>query len=981
VIQKRAACLLTGLLLAGGLTGQEGTWTLLTQRVNELTAQGRTTEALPVAERALRIAESTFGPLDRRLAASLNNLADLYRDRGRLAEAEGLFRHALEIDEAALGDSDSTAAALNNLAMLYKDEGKLRDAEPLLKRALAIYKNTLGQTHPYTVTAMNNLGDLYRAEGRNASAESFYRGAAFLAEKSLELNLPPPTLKYAHSLRSMIRHNLGELYRSQGKYAEAEGMYKAALQIRETELGENHPDTASTLNALAMLYDAQGRYADAERLCRRSLEIRKRVLGDNHRSVAYSLSTLAWNLRMQQKYADAEQAYKRAIEIEENTLGKEDPLLVTPLDGLAETYQDELKYDEAERLYRRTLAIRKQERRLDDAGVGLSLFHLAVLDYARGNSAAGEALFEESFTHLHNEFDYQFSYLGEADRLAFLDLVGDAFPLYFSFCYTYRNQNPALVGNLYNTVLWQKGVVADSIAGLRARAAAGGNQQAHAELQQLTELRTRIAAMQNPPPGPLEDWNQTLLRLQDEANSLERSLVKRDAGEPHAQASWQQVRAALGKAEAAVEFVRFGFWSPADSTDRVCYVALILTAGADTAAGGPEIIYLGESKELEGRAMADYRMRVAPPVAGPGIRGVKLPPRAPVGTDAGLTFYRAFWKPLEARLRGVKRVFVAPDGVLNLVSWAAVPMEGGGLLMDKYDIDVVLSTRDLLRSPVVSGARNAVLIGNPKFDLREPEYRAAVAALPAGRRTSPTCMAPAGMDTSRPATEPGRSQTAVRTLEPLPGSQAEIDAICGLLAEKGWKVDSYGGAAALEETVKRVRSPRVLHLATHGFFEPEQESFGRAGLRSAAEPQNPMLRSGLYFAGAGSTLAGHPPGEDMEDGVLTAYEAAGLSLEGTELVVLSACETGLGVVRNGEGVFGLRRALQEAGVGAILMSMWPVPDEETKQLMTQFYRNWLSGNEKHTALHKAQMELRNRLMQATGADRPDLWAGFVLAGR
>ena len=142
-----------------------------------------------------------------------------------------------------------------------------------------------------------------------------------------------------------------------------------------------------------------------------------------------------------------------------------------------------------------------------------------------------------------------------------------------------------------------------------------------------------------------------------------------------------------------------------------------------------------------------------------------------------------------------------------------------------------------------------------------------------------------------------------------------------------------------------------------------------------------MLRSGLFFAGANRGLSGAAPSADLDDGVLTAYEAMGLNLQGTELVVLSACQTGLGQVRNGEGVFGLRRALQVAGAEAVLMSLWPVPDNATQELMSLFYAKWLNGRDKHQALREAQLEMREKIRERHGRDLPFYWGAFVLVGR
>ena len=179
-----------------------------------------------------------------------------------------------------------------------------------------------------------------------------------------------------------------------------------------------------------------------------------------------------------------------------------------------------------------------------------------------------------------------------------------------------------------------------------------------------------------------------------------------------------------------------------------------------------------------------------------------------------------------------------------------------------------------------------------------------------------------------------------------------------------------------------VKGPGVLHLATHGFFEPDQQTKNEHRETNAPSSlEDPMLRSGLFFAGANSHLSGGATAVDLDDGVLTAYEASQLNLQGTELVVLSPCETGLGNVTAGEGVFGLRRALQVAGAESVMMSMWAVPDKETQGLMTLFYTEWLSGKDKHEALRDAQMEMRKRLKARYGKDLPQYWGAFVLVGR
>jgi CHAT domain-containing protein len=218
-------------------------------------------------------------------------------------------------------------------------------------------------------------------------------------------------------------------------------------------------------------------------------------------------------------------------------------------------------------------------------------------------------------------------------------------------------------------------------------------------------------------------------------------------------------------------------------------------------------------------------------------------------------------------------------------------------------------------------------------------------------------------------------------LAPLPGTELELRAIHVLLTQKQWRVVEVSKENALKTRLLGVKSPRALHLATHGFFLAEPGGASGSTSRESPAMDDPMLRAGLFFAGANRTLSGEPSAPGLDDGILTAYEATGLNLHGTELVVLSACETGLGQTKSGEGVFGLRRAFQEAGAESLMMSMWSVPDRETKELMARFYRKWLAGKEKHLALREAQLEMREVVRKRYGVDFPFYWGAFVLVGR
>jgi CHAT domain-containing protein len=301
--------------------------------------------------------------------------------------------------------------------------------------------------------------------------------------------------------------------------------------------------------------------------------------------------------------------------------------------------------------------------------------------------------------------------------------------------------------------------------------------------------------------------------------------------------------------------------------------------------------------------------------------------------------------------------------------------------MEKIQLRLVNSTKDILVPAQGAERKAALLVGNPAFNLTAEQQRTALAQL---RGQSPGSSLPA--NPPQPAPSPS-TQVASRggdlkggDLNPLPGTQTEVDTVDKLLKDAGWQPTEFTGNLALKDAVTQAHSPRIVHIATHGFFLSDEELKARAEAQGqqANLNEDPMLRSGLFFAGADRVRQGAAPEAGVDDGVLTAYEASQLNFQGTELVVLSACETGLGKELNSDGVFGLRRGLQEAGAGAVMMSMWSVPDTETQELMTLFYKNWLSGMDKPEALRQAQLAEREVVRKRYGKDLPFYWGAFVM---
>ena len=1033
-------------LWAPFISAQQSRWDELTAQVLDLCREGKTAEALPLATEALKVAETDYVPEDERVATSLNNLGHIYDDQGKYGEAEPFYQRALRLREKFFGpEHAAVASVLNNLAALKFNLGRYVETESMYRRALNIFEETLGPDDTFVSTTLNNLGGLYDFQGKYVEAEPLYRRALSIDEKAmgeesagvaLDLNnlatlffhlgryaeaeslllhvlrinekaLGPDNRNLASTLNNLANievlegkgseaeslyqravrifekalgadhpavanalSNLSGFYVQQGRYAEAETLYRRALRIREGALGLDHADVAINLNNLAALYVDEGKYAEAEPMYQRALCILEKTLGLDHPNVASALDNLAQVYMIQGKFADAEPLYRRALSIQEKALGPGHPTVATALNNLALFFDYQGKYEEAEALYRRALHIDEVALGPDHPEVATDLNNLALLFDHQDKYADADPLFRRAFENIFQQFQYNFTYMSEKERLGFLATVTDSFPVYFSFVHRNREKEPQLAGVMYNLLLWEKGFIVGSVADMRRAVEASGDAEALKLMRQLTDKRTEIAALLNAEPQDRTLWRKQIDELRAEANEIEKDLVARSSvfaeSKKLDRATWEQIRDALEPGEAAVEFARFDFYEK-KWTGASYYVALVVTHETKDQ---PRYIVLGDGKQLEGEAVKRFQRVVV------RARGSAAEPETDLpGEDA----YSLIWKPLEEVLAGKTRVYLSPDGVLNQIPLGIIAAPSGKLQMERYDLRLLTSTRDVLRAASSHPAATALLVGDPAFDQTEEQQSAAMQRLTLAPQETPVSIAPIS-DSAR-----SRDLDYGAALPRLPGTGAEVKAIAAIMKQRKWKSTVYTNEFALKRVVEEASSQRVVHLATHGFFLPDQQvkgnRTGRGGV-SHSQMEDPMLRAGLYFAGADRTLAGKPSPEGLDNGVLTALEAGNLNLANTELVVLSACNTGQGDVKNGEGVFGLRRALQEAGAQEVLMSLWSVPDRETLELMKRFYAKWVAGMEMHQALKQAQLEMRKSVRSShNGVDLPYYWGAFVLVGR
>jgi CHAT domain-containing protein len=325
--------------------------------------------------------------------------------------------------------------------------------------------------------------------------------------------------------------------------------------------------------------------------------------------------------------------------------------------------------------------------------------------------------------------------------------------------------------------------------------------------------------------------------------------------------------------------------------------------------------------------------------------------------------------PLMDRLPEAHQVYISPDGQLNLLPFQILADSNGGYLIEEYTISYLSSGRDLLDFQDVGEGADpyALVLAAPDYEAMPVLSMPHLFAMPAGTRGQQRLGGPSD-----------RTACLEHPFDPLPATQIEGETIASLLADRGvMTVGFISGADASEGRLKGLsNNPRVLHLATHGYYCPHAQLSGADDL-----VENPLLYSGLILAGANRMIL-EKPGSDThgDDGILTSLEVSALSLTGTELVVLSACQSGVGEIENGEGVLGLRRSFQQAGARTVVMSLFDVPDASTATLMSRFYESWLAGMSKSAALREASLSILRENRKSGRGTHPLFWGGFILAG-
>ncbi len=687
---------------------------------------------------------------------------------------------------------------------------------------------------------------------------------------------------------------------------------------------------AKALNNLASLYESMGNYAEAKSLNRQALEIERTVLGEKHPGFASTLNNSAWLHKVMGNYAEAEPLYQQALAIRSQALAKNHPHVAASWRNLAELYIATDRENEA-------MALMKEAQTIDESMIG-----------------------------------QVFSISSESQRMAYLATLQDNLDVFLSLVKKHFFGSSKAIQTGFEVVQRRKAIGSEALAAQRDAVLGGRYPSLEPKLREWTTLRMQIA-QKTLAGAEMEDFeaHQQLLAEWDEQKDEMEAELARQIPEMNLElrlraADQQAVAGALEEHSALIEFTgvdAFDFkavpargepeWKPAR------YLAFVLSAGEEA-----QMIDLGEAEAID-QLIAQFRTFITRDAESHQARhGRPFKSSEDTSTFDGTALRAALFNPLLPALGDCTRLFLAPDGDLNRLPFEVLPTDDGRRLIDHYQISYLGVGRDVLRFGAESTLKPTApfVVADPDFDLGTHALVAEENKLL--RRQS--------RDLDRSKWHFGR----------LSGTRIEGEQVAAMLGVKA-NLSQY----ALETTLKACQSPRILHIATHGFFLPDQErdlnqkpprmEWGDNAWRgrlSGAGLENPLLRSGLALAGANTWLKGETLPAEAEDGILTAEDVSGLDLLATELVVLSACETGLGEVQVGEGVFGLRRAFMLAGAKTLVMSLWKVPDQQTQELMSDFYRRILADEPRAEALRQAQLAMKQKYSD------PYYWGAFICQG-
>lgn len=881
---------------------------------------------------ALQIKLGQYDKAEQNINRSLKILEEYRKDDSRVEQyvhaletqaklfgTKGLFDEAqanLDKSKSIIGKSKSIItnelSATEELASLLIQLGSYSATDDQLKKLIPEYEKLYGPTTIRLIEPLVNRGKILLARGEYTDTERTALRAYQIATQAYS---------ETSTKSASVQKLLSDLHYTLGDYDKAEDYILKALRSQEKQFTRNHIEVARSLSQLALIKFYKGSNKDeVEKLMMEARDIIANKLGKDNPQYAEIMKNIAVLYISEKKYELAFNSLTIAESIWKAKTGKKNNINSASIYTLTgDVYYQQKNYAKAEEFYTQSKDLYEKFFSITHPEYVKVLSKLSKVSYMKQDFKKAKKLIEESLANYENFIKEFFPALSEREKAKYWNTIKGDFEFYNTLAFSNLEDFKDLTRKVYDYQLLTKALLLSSSIKIREKILNSTDEDLKNTYRLWLQNKEMLTLALSMGPQQLLENEIDPIALTQEVERLEKYLSEQSElfsqGFDNKKITSDDIRKVLKPNEVAVEMIRFRYFNHT-FTDSIVYAALYIRNEFKQ----PKAVVLQDGKKMEGRNFKFYRNAMQN----------KIPDN---------NSYNVYWKPIEKEIGLASTIYLSADGVYNLINLEALATPDGKYILDNANIVLVSNTKDIYLNKVKSknaAENSAFMFGNPEFYLASAE-----GAIP-----------------------------------PLPGTEKEISQLQFLLKQKGWQATEYLEKNATEEKIKELNNPKIFHIATHGFYKPADQATTTDEMaeNEAILTQNPLMRTGLLLKGAGDLMDKTDFNFNMENGILTAYEAMSLTLDKTDLVVLSACETGLGQVEAGEGVFGLQRSFLVAGAKVLVMSMFKVDDEATQKLMLKLYQKWLNSGNLRQSFIDAKKELRVEYPE------PIYWGAFIMIG-
>lgn len=842
----------------------------------------------------------------------LETQAKLFAIKGMFDEAQKSLDDSKNLIRKAEKKLD-TQTTNQELASLLLMLGQYRRADELLNEQIPEYERLFGPNSIRLIEPLVNKSRVLLAGGEYSEAERVAQRAQRIAVRTYSENSTKtaPTQKM-----------LADIYYTIGDYEKAEAQALKSIESQEKQFGRNHIEVAKSISQFALIKFHKGdNRAQVEKLMLEARDIVGQRLGKSNPQYADILKNVAVLYISERKFDIAFNSLTVAEEIWRSKAGSKNNINLASIYTLTgDVYYQTKNYKRAEEFYIKGKDLYEKFFSINHPEYVKIIAKLSKVYYMQKDYKKSKKYIEEALANYEKYIQILFPAFSEGQKAKYWNTMRGDFEFYNTLAFSNIDDFKDLSGKIYNYQLLTKALLLSSSIKMRERIQNSTDEDLKTQFNLWLHKKEQLTIALSMSSEQLAENMIDPALLQQEVERLEKDLSQRSElfveSFENKRITFEDVRKSLKPNEVAIEMVRYRHFNHV-LTDSVVYAALYVTAEQNK----PKAILMSDGRRMEGRFFKYYRNCI-------------------IGKIEDDISYGVYWKPIQDVLGRVSTIYLSADGIYNQINLEAIPTPDGRYIVDNSNIILVSNTKDLylrkIKTRASSKENTASMVGNPTF------YSSA-----SGRKP----------------------------ISQLPGTANEVTQVTFMLKEKQWATVEYMENTASEENVKSVMNPKILHIATHGFYKPQPLTLEEElEANEAMLARNPLLRTGLLLRGAGDLLEKTQHNYNLESGVLTAYEAMSLNLDKTDLVVLSACETGLGDLQAGEGVYGLQRAFLVAGAKVLIMSMFKVDDAATQELMLKFYQKWLNSGNMRQSFIEAKKELRSTHPE------PIYWGAFMMIG-